>query len=383
MVFLINTVAKLLSVIITVILSFSFFAKPLNKQPEIVNLGIPTEMVYTKAEHVTARSVWDMAVLDGKLYIGCGDYDKNSGNTTMFAYDIEKDKWTSTGILNDEAIGKFYLHDNKLYAPGFDATTSSWEYGNYHILSDGEWQSIKTLPQAVHNFDIIEYNGNLFFAIGTEKSEISPVKMLSDDGNYVSIPFTKNGENLLYEGKNFNRVYDFFIANDELYCNLLKYGVTQIMEFYKFNGQQFEFVSDDDAISYKVFKQNPTGASATYKGTCYFSVGNFYKTDDFKEFTQIEVPNGAYVTDFIVEKGRFLNRENMYVLTTNQNEDKSYVSTVYRYNQETGFKKLAEVTLDGPAISLAKYKNNFFLGFGKTAKTDAAETAGTVIKIEF
>ena len=367
-----GTATKLISILLALILSFSLFNGKSEKEPEIINLGIPTESVYTEEKFYKARSVWDMAVLDDKLYIGCGDYDKNSGAVTLFCYDIEKGEWTD-----------FYLSEGKLYAPGFDAVSSTWEYGNYHILTDGKWQSITHLPNAVHNFDIIKYNGNLFFGIGTEKSEISPVKMLDDDGNYISIPFKKNGEDMLYEGNSFNRVYDFFIANGELYCNLFKYGVTQILEFYKYNGQEFEFVSSDDSIDYKIFKQNPVSGWATYNGICYFSVGNLYKTNDFVNFEQVNMPNGAYVSDLLVETGRFTKCENMYLLTTILNEDKAYSTAVYRYTAEGGFKELASLVTDGPAISLAKHGNDFFIGLGKTENTEIAQTAGTVIKIEF
>ena len=95
------------------------------------------------------------------------------------------------------------------------------------------------------------------------------------------------------------------------------------------------------------------------------------------------MPNGAYVSDLLVETGRFTKCENMYLLTTILNEDKAYSTAVYRYTAEGGFKELASLVTDGPAISLAKHGNDFFIGLGKTENTEIAQTAGTVIKIEF
>ena len=56
-----------------------------------VELGVPTQSRYS--EGVSARSPWDMAIFGDKLYIGSGDYDKNSGPVDMWCYDIKNGTW--------------------------------------------------------------------------------------------------------------------------------------------------------------------------------------------------------------------------------------------------------------------------------------------------
>ena len=51
-----------------------------------IELGIPSCERYP--EGIRARNPWDMAIFGDKLYIGSGDYDKNSGPVDMWCYDM-------------------------------------------------------------------------------------------------------------------------------------------------------------------------------------------------------------------------------------------------------------------------------------------------------
>ncbi len=61
-------------------------------EPAHTNIGAPM-VDYFDDGRAESRNPWDMAVLDGKLYIGAGDYDKNTGPINLNAFDIEKRKW--------------------------------------------------------------------------------------------------------------------------------------------------------------------------------------------------------------------------------------------------------------------------------------------------
>ena len=93
-------------------------------------LGIPTSERYS--EGVTARSPWDMATYENKLYIGSGDYDTNAGPVDMWCYDIDKKTWSNSGTVPEEEIDRFCVIDNKLVVPGIDPQ-EDWSLGNYYV----------------------------------------------------------------------------------------------------------------------------------------------------------------------------------------------------------------------------------------------------------
>lgn len=116
----------------------------------------------------------------GVLYVESGDYGTNAGPVDLWAYDTETQTWSVTGTMNGEAISRFISLDDKMVAPGIDPR-SSWEYGDYYILSEGHWKSFDQLLCAVHNFDIASFDGRMFFGLGTEDDVTSPV-LMSDSG---------------------------------------------------------------------------------------------------------------------------------------------------------------------------------------------------------
>ena len=153
------------------------------------DMGIPTEESYAKEQRF-ACSVWDMAVRDGILYIGSGDYSANTGPTPIWSYSIEDETWSIAATVKDEAVSRFCAVGDSLIAPGIDATGTTWKYGNYHTLSDGQWISFSKLPGAVHNFDVTYHKGQYFFGLGTADGKTSPV-LISADGqsDFQPVPF--------------------------------------------------------------------------------------------------------------------------------------------------------------------------------------------------
>ena len=164
------------------------------------DLGIPTERSYSDEQRLS-RSVWDMEVWDGILYIGAGNYSANTGPTPIWAYDTVTQTWSVSATVEDEAVSRFCSVGDTLVAPGIDDTGDSWKFGNYHTLVDGEWKSFRKLPGAVHNYDVTRYDEQFFFAIGTADGKASPV-LVSADGqtDFQTVPFFK-GEKSLQNGK--------------------------------------------------------------------------------------------------------------------------------------------------------------------------------------
>jgi len=269
------------------------------------DLRSPTVKAYSKA-YWKARSVWDMVLVDGVLYVGSGDYSANAGPVKIWAYDLEKQEWSAVHTANSEAVSRFVCLEDKIAAPGIDPC-GSWEYGEYYILSEGQWSTFDRVPCAVHNFDIVSFEGRLFFGLGTENNSASPV-LMSESGtsDFVQVPFYKSDTPVLGNGSySFARTYDFFILGDSLYCLFSPYqeNVGYSYEIYRFAGDRFEFVQNlkDAQVSLTALKQVPVAGKVYANKTCYIATGNLYTTSDFVSFTQVQLPNGGYVTDLLTE----------------------------------------------------------------------------------
>ena len=125
---------------------------------KLTELGVPTSERFIGGGVV--RCTWDVKAYDGKIYIGMGDYDKNTAPTDIWAYNVKKKKWEKTASVNDETISRFIEIDGKLYAPGIDPR-DGWELGNYYILENGTWTTKRELPKVIHTFDMIKYDNKL------------------------------------------------------------------------------------------------------------------------------------------------------------------------------------------------------------------------------
>lgn len=338
----------------------------------ITDLGVPTAAHYTKTP---PRTPWDMQIYQGKLYIGAGDYDANSGNTPIYALDLETQTWDDTGTLLNEAVTGLAVLEDTFYIPGTDPTTNSWAYGNYYHKDGQNWQIHDNLPGAVHTFDIASYKGNLFFGIGTANATVSPVKISKDNGaTYQDVAFYRDGKNQIGDQTyRYFRVYNFFQLKGDLYCLLAaaKNEDTRETGFYRYTGTYFERL-EGTPMNRSNLWQVLIGESVTLKDRCYFATGHFYQTEDFHTYKEIIFPEQDYVTDFVTA-GDYL-----YVLTAKQVQNETYINTIWRFipDTEEQIKLTSFQTEGGFGLSLEKDGAAFYVGLGQ------GSDAGRILKIE-
>jgi hypothetical protein len=137
-------------------------AETLQFQP----LGKPTA---DKAE--AARKINELMFFEGRLYLGHGDWFKNSGPTDVISYDFSKQKFVKEHTVQDEAIHRYRHYGNRLFLPGTDAT-ESWEFGNLYVYEASAWKKHRTIPRGLHVFDFAEYGGRWFVATGSYFNDI-------------------------------------------------------------------------------------------------------------------------------------------------------------------------------------------------------------------
>lgn len=367
---------KILAIIAVILYHLAMTGGLASDNRHTENVGNPAEKSYT-VKQAKSRAPWDMIIEDGKLYIGGGDYNDNTGPVDIHTMDLITNEWSVSGTLNDEAIGKFVRIGDRVYAPGFDAKGAK-SSGNFYWLEDGQWQENTSLPNAAHNYDIIEYDGKLMFAIGTWTGSVSPVKASNDGGNsFYDIPFYKDDVNIIAENDfDFTRVYDFFVTEKGLFCVFMSTteGKSQYYEFFEYKDSAFHFVSThtDAKIKIKALKQEPISSEVTFRGQCYIAAYYLSRTVDFKTVEELVLPRNEIAVDLLVEG------DQMYVLCA-QLEEKTCNVRIYAYVYNSFFYPLLSFESQNLPISFAKDGNAFYIGMGLQGFNDDA--TGSVITV--
>lgn len=325
----------------------------------------------------SGRNPWDLVITEGKLYVGTGDYGKNTGPTSIWCWD---GKWTASRMVDQEAIARFVNLDGKTVALGVDPL-GSLEYAESYVLQNGNWAVYNKIDNALHVFDAESYNGAVYFGLGSEDDVPNVVKYDTATHTYAGVSLYKNGvdyiasvsQNPALTGR---RVYDLFQVDGKLYCTLvcMLTGKTT-MEFFELTGDKFEwrqaFVNTGMQMNRVVGNQVMLNADAVYDGSCYLSTGNLYKTGDFVKFEQVTIPGNPCVTDL------FTGTDGVLYILTARGKLGAYKNSIYTLSGGT----LAEVlSFDSTmsALSFAKDSEGFYIGLGNAAGTNA--DTGRILK---
>ncbi|MBR5241666.1 MAG: hypothetical protein IKV20_00880 [Clostridia bacterium] len=349
---------------------------PLYTKPE----KLPDVIAAHYGDSITPRNVWDMEILDGRLYVSTGDYDKNSGRTPLFVYDISTDTWDTSYLTNDEALGDMRMIDGTLFIAGNDSC-GDWDAANYYTVRDGRAEIHATLPNGAHCFDAFLYEGICYFGIGTVTNTDSPV-IAYDGETYTAVPFFKDGVSLFSdEGRAFFRAYNFFPQGGELYALVISErqdGGSINYEIYRLEDSGFEFYSDlrGKGIGFYVkdgkrIYQNLFKTIALGEETLFTS-GRLFSTADFLTYEEL-TPEGRVVSDLYAYGDR------VFVLSFEEEEKGSFMNTVSEYVDGELVDLCRFSTLNSYALSLAYDGESFFVGTGGLG--DGA-TPGDILKIQ-
>ncbi len=156
---------------------------PVSAQAQLETVGLLTNAVQVADPHRArfpdddylqcfARSIWDMHTFEGRIYLGGGDLARNTGPTEVWSLSetgVVTDLQLET-VVQDEMVVQFRDCDGTLFIPGSDAT-ESWRFGNFYLKHEGHWQKRRTIPGALHVFDIASLEGTLYAAAMTLSGE--------------------------------------------------------------------------------------------------------------------------------------------------------------------------------------------------------------------
>lgn len=128
--------------------------------PALVQVGAnPAAASQTSA---MGKSVSDMEVFQGRVYLGSGDWVANTGPTPIYSYDPTTGAFTREFDSGTEAIQRFGVVGGALYAPATDRRTADLAVRT----ADGTWQD-RTGLGSEHVFDVETSNGTDVFLAGS------------------------------------------------------------------------------------------------------------------------------------------------------------------------------------------------------------------------
>lgn len=335
---------------------------------------------------LNARNVWDITLIDNAIYTAVGDFASNSGPTSIWKYDLYTSRWEDSGEVKQEAVIRFINLNGENIAIGADPIGRP-TYAEAYILKNNEWVTFAKIENALHIFDAEYFDDAVYFGVSYEADDYPVVRFVPGTNKYTNIPLYKKGTDVICalqntENVEYERIYDLFNVNGRLYCALaVSYtsGKTTI-EFFEFKNDRFEFCQAFKASGMQMNKsvknQILFNADASFRGSCYLSLGNLYKTSDFIEFSKINVPNNACVTDLLIDNSG--GNEILYILTVVKNNNEFNI-TIYKLNEED-LVKVCSVNNSCSALSFEKKDNDFYVSLGGDGISSS--DIGRVLKIE-
>lgn len=356
-------------------------AAPRAVATKYISLGAPAEEHYPSNR--LARVAWDMTIFDGRLYVGCGDFNRNSGDSPVLSCPLnDLGNWSVETTVPDEQVGRFINFNGTLLIPGFDPVKRP-ELGYYYELKDGQWVTNEHLPYGLHNFDIAWFQGRLYAALGADRGQY-PIAFTEDGIHYETLPMYKNGKPVNTDNSDVVRASNLYVLGDHLYTDFWyedETGSRSIFEMYRYNVEEdrFDYIADLKSNTHGGLYSSsglPLWEKAALGNTMFLTTGYLYYTTDFETYKQLEMPNEAIVYDMVT----FENR--LYILAAHQ-VDGEYRVTVYSTTatNPTGLRTEATYTYSLMPTAFAVDADNFFIGMGNWYDTGSAGN-GTILQVQ-
>lgn len=134
-------------------------------------VGNPSRQIYRKddASDSYSRSVWDMVALSDGIFLGSGDWERNTGPAPIWRLGYARDgqvQITEDYVVYGEAAERLRAIGGALYVPDMDPR-EDWNWGNLYIRSAETWRKQRTIPNGIHTFDVREWRNKLYVTCGT------------------------------------------------------------------------------------------------------------------------------------------------------------------------------------------------------------------------
>lgn len=356
---------------------------------QVTLLGTPLSARYAdNTPRVYARNIWDMHAYDNKIYFGGGNSSNsapaaNAGPADLWSYDIISQDFIKEYTVDDEQIHRIREFDNQLYIPGHDAR-QSWALGNFYRLEANQWKKYRTIPNAIHVYDIYKWNNKIFAAIGPQ-SPSKNIQVSDDNGlTWKNAEYT-NDKNFTIS--NSSRIYSIFPLSEKLQASD-SYAST-----YTGQGNIFHQITDikEAKALYDGEKGSRIERPLVFKGYTVYIVGATHNdhqylplalryAKDLQNVERHELPEKTLPRDILV-KGNYL-----IVLLSKQKGDDTYYNTVMVTSdlsaETVQWKELFGFTTETFARSFEYLNGAFYFGLG-CETDDLKQATGSILKFDY
>ena len=381
---------------IFLIIQLLFFIATANDKPFL--LGNPYSADYISGEAIYARNIWDMQYYQGKIYLGAGNSSnigpaQNAGRVYIISLNPKTDKFHFDYKVAEEQIDLFKVYGNTLYVPGHDAT-QKWTYGNIYTQKNGKWNKFRTLPNALHVYDLVEKDGKIFTAVGLNKK-----------GSVFISDKKAQKWRQLSQGR--GRVYSLLEVADELFATKTfrlkdskKLSMTQWSSRFNSFSSRYDLnirkmfpntKLKNDSI--KIIKPLKFGNEALYIGA--------YKHNDHQNISfglykasiknkilnikKVKIQSGFIPRDIIKRK------KSIYVLVTKDNIKNSQTK-VLKFNKHnfSNYEEIIKFNYPSFARSFEEANGWFYFGIGSEVKSpkhwkqnELKKETGNILKLKW
>ena len=345
----------------------------------LVELGVFSN--YYVADGTAANRAWDIKVWGNMVYRGAGDYDKNAGAASIIAFNKDTHCWTIVGTTADEAVHRFVEIGGTLYTPGIDPT-GSWDLGNYYVREGENWKQVRNLPNGLHNFDMIGFDGKIFAGLGTEVLR-NTVAVSQDGGtSWDFVPLYRDGALLDTSGYEHSRTYAFVEYGGNLYA-LIQFKKQDVNSYdmfvFRYNNGKMVYQSVASSRLTGKTGGNYWQGKLEWKGVCYLTSTVLNAITDFSNpetHKQIAMPSGGVVTDIL------LHNDQLYVLSYTFKQDMTCNVAIYQSatGAEGSFTEVVSFDYAAFPISFDFDGSHFYIGTGQSY-TDQAKS-GMVLRVK-
>lgn len=181
------------------------------------NNNVPAYSYYSN--HVASRGIKALKAYNGKIFMGLGDWNDNTGPVKILYYDTGDGKIKTSGKILDEAVENFEIINGNLYTTGCDPK-AGWGYGSYYTYNEAEnkWDQHENNNGWVHVLTIKQFKDKIF--MGGEilqGTRFSHIQFSTDNGEtFQNTKIVKNGE----DASSFPdlRCWNLSIYNDNIYA---------------------------------------------------------------------------------------------------------------------------------------------------------------------
>ncbi|MGE5372302.1 MAG: hypothetical protein ACM3QZ_09965 [Solirubrobacterales bacterium] len=338
-----------------------------------------------------ARNVWDMQLFNGKIYLGHGDSVSNAGPIPVVFYDPESNKFVREFTVDEEQIHRYRIVDGQLVIPGHDAR-ESWDYGNFYRLENKRWKKYRTLPDAVHVFDLTSYNGRLYAAVTSQAPGRSGVVMSSGDKGLTwrpelpaNRPFYTMGDTAYGLFACGGKLYGEGLLLNETYYGQLKYNNLLVMTdagamTQNVSGRQlFPKSKDYWYLLYQTAEFNNRlvylGVRGIQNGIQWSPEGLYSAAGLGKQVQAISLGDGGWLPSDLLVRG---NR--LYVLAYRKDTGGQYTNAVFQSSDSLHYRELFRFTARTFARSFEMLNGDFYFGLGCEAR-QVDDATGDILKV--